>query len=252
MKNELQVFTNEQFGEVRTIEIKGEPWFVAKDIASILDFKDAWSMTKGLDEDEKDTTNCSTLGGNQEMTVINESGLYSAIIRSRKPEAKQFKKWVTSELLPSVRKHGAYMTEEVIEKTLSDPDFIIQLATQLKEERAKRIEIEKKVEEQKPLVVFAETALKSKDNILMRELAKVVNDEGINIGQNRLFNKLREWKMIMQKPSTEPYQTAMNSGIFVVEERSVDTPYGTKLTRTTKVTPKGQIYIVEKLKKELA
>lgn len=249
-KNELQVFNNEQFGEVRVFIKDDDYWFLAKDIATILEYRTSNDMTRILDDDEKDTQIVRTLGGEQEMVVINESGLYSAILKSRKPEAKQFKKWVTSEVLPTIRKHGAYMSEEVIEKTLTDPDFIIQLATQLKEEKQKRLLAEKQIEEQKPLVTFAETCLKSNDNILMRELSKVANDEGINIGQNRLYDKLREWKLIMSKPSTEPYQYGMDRNWFVVEEKNINTPYGVKLTRTTKVTPKGQVYIIEKLKKE--
>lgn len=256
-KNELTVFKNTEFGEVRTIIRKDEPWFVAGDIATILDFSKTANMLDSLDEDEKWRLSYSdsvSIGlenvNSQGMYFINESGLYSAILRSRKPEAKYFKKWVTSEVLPSIHKYGTYMTEEVIEKTLTDPDFIIQLATQLKEEKIKRIEAEKKIEEQKPLVGFAETALKSKDNILVRQVAKIAQDEGIDIGEKKLYNKLRNWKLIMPAPSTEPYQSSMNAGYFVVEENNIDTPYGIKLSRTTKVTPKGQIYIIEKLKKE--
>jgi len=143
-----------------------------------------------------------------------------------------------------------------LEKKWNSPEAIMARALTMANKTIDNLKLhtyllEAKIEEQKPLVGFAETCLKSKDNVLIRELSKVANDEGINIGQNRLYNKLREWKMIMGKPSTEPYQTAMNSGYFVVEEKSVDTPYGIKLTRTTKCTPKGQVYIIEKLKKEL-
>jgi anti-repressor protein len=248
-KNELQVFTNEQFGEVRVFIKDENYWFLAKDISTILEYRTASDMTRILDDDEKDTQIVRTLGGEQEMVVINESGLYSAILKSRKPEAKQFKKWVTSEVLPTIRKHGAYMSEEVIEKTLTDPDFIIQLATQLKEEKQKRLIAEKQIEEQKPLVGFAETCLKSKDNILVRQMSKIAQDEHIDIGEKKLYKKLREWGLILTN-STEPSQRGMNSGYFVVEEKSVDTAYGIKLTKTTKVTPKGQVYIIEKLKKE--
>ena len=143
-----------------------------------------------------------------------------------------------------------------LEKKWNSPEAVMARALSMANKTIENLKshtylLEAKIEEQKPLVGFAETCLKSKDNVLIRELSKVANDEGINIGQNRLYNKLREWKMIMGKPSTEPYQTTMNSGYFVVEEKSVDTPYGIKLTRTTKCTPKGQVYIIEKLKKEL-
>jgi anti-repressor protein len=263
-RNELQVFNNEKFGLIRTILKDGEPWFVAKDVATILGYESPQKMYQRLEKEDKvniDPQNIEYQGLCQNgvtletniniriLTLINESGLYDSIFGSTLESAKQFKKWVTSEVLPTIRKHGAYMSEEVIERTLTDPDFIIQLATQLKEEKQKRLIAEKQIEEQKPLVTFAETCLKSNDNILMRELSKVAKDEGIEIGQNRLYDKLRDWGLIM-KGSTEPYQYGMDRNWFVVEEKNVNTPYGVKLTRTTKVTPKGQVYIIEKLKKE--
>jgi anti-repressor protein len=262
---ELMVFESSEFGKIRVIEKNGESWFVAKDVATILGYETPQKMYQRLEKEDKVNIdpqaleyqglcqNGITLESNiniRILTLINESGLYDAIFGSTLATAKQFKKWVTSEVLPTIRKHGTYMTEEVIEKTLTDPDFIIQLATQLKEERQKRLLAEQTIEEQKPLVGFAETCLKSNDNVLMRELSKVAKDEGIEIGQNRLYDKLREWGLIM-KGSTEPYQYGMERNWFVVEEKSVNTPYGVKLTRTTKVMPKGQVYIIEKLKKEI-
>jgi anti-repressor protein len=235
---------------VRTVIKNEEVWFVAKDVCEVLEHTDTSTAIKRLDDDEKLTQTMFVSGQNREVWIINESGLYSLILSSRKPEAKQFKRWITHEVLPSIRKHGTYMTDDVIEKTLTDPDFIIQIATQLKEEKIKRLEAEKKIEEDKPLVTFAETCLKSKDNILVRQLSKIAQDEGMNIGEKKLYNKLREWNMIL-KHSTEPSQTSMNSGYFVVEEVSVDTAYGVKLNKTTKVTPKGQVYIINKLKNEL-
>jgi prophage antirepressor-like protein len=248
---DMQVFLNEQFGQVRVLTKDEDYWFVAKDVADILDYRTANDMTRILDEDEKDTQIVRTLGGNQDMTIISESGLYSAILKSKKPEAKQFKKWVTSDLLPTLRKTGGYISNsELMVNTYfstlpQEQKTIVQgLFSQIENQQ-------KLIEEQKPLVTFAETALKSSDNILMRELAKVAKDEGLEIGQNRLFSKLREWGLIM-KDSTEPYQYGMDRKWFVREEKSVHTPYGVKLTQTTKVTPKGQVYIIERLKKECA
>ena len=251
-ENQLQVFTNEEFGEVRTIIKEEETWFIAKDIASILGYSETSAMTR-RQVDEDDLSKWQTvdeIGKTNTFTMINESGLYSAILGSKRTEAKKFKKWITSEVLPSIRKHGAYMTDETIEKALLNPDFLIKLATELKEEKLKRIEAERKIEESKPLITFAETCIKSKDNILVRQLSKIANDEGIDIGEKRLYKKLREWKLIMGS-STEPYQYGMDREWFVVEEKSVNTPYCVKLTKVTTVTPKGQVYIIEKLKKEL-
>jgi len=251
---ELKIFSNEEFGNVRSILINSEPWFVGKDIADALGYSETNAMVKRLDSE--DFISDKLEGMNMKSTFINESGLYTAIIGSKLESAKKFKKWVTSEVLPSIRKHGVYMTPEVIEKTLKNPDFIIQLATQLKEEQATRKIAEEKVEEQlvileaqKPFVTFAETCLKSNDNILVRQLSKIAQDEGLKIGEKKLYTKLRNWNLIL-KSSTEPSQKGMTSGYFYVKEEPVNTPYGVKLVRQTLVTPKGQIYIIEKMKKE--
>ncbi|EMA6342202.1 Bro-N domain-containing protein [Bacillus cytotoxicus] len=129
--NQLQVFNNEEFGQVRTVKQGEDVWFVAKDVAAILEFKDAYSLTQHLDEDEK--LNLPLEGFKRGAIIINESGLYSAILRSRKKEAKAFKKWVTSEVLPSIRKHGAYMTDQALEKAVTDPDFMIGLEILIKD-----------------------------------------------------------------------------------------------------------------------
>lgn len=259
MSNELKVFSNEMFGQVRVILKNDEPLFLSMDIATILEYSKNAKMLERLDEDEKTHLNREEILshfegdleiGNRGAYFITESGLYSAILGSKKSQAKEFKKWVTKDVLPSIRKNGAYMTDVTLEKAISDPDFMIGLLTNLKQEQQKRMELERKVEQDRPLVLFAETALKSKDNILVRELAKIANDNNLNIGEKRLYKKLREWGLILNG-KTEPSQRGMNMGLFVVEEKNVDTPYGLKLTSTTKVTPKGQIHIIEKLKQEL-
>jgi prophage antirepressor-like protein len=237
--NDLQIFNHEKFGQVRSLIKNGEPWFIAKDIADTLEFSSTWAMTKGLDEDEKGTTICSTLGGEQELTIINESGLYSAILRSRKPGAKKFKKWVTSEVLPSIRKHGAYMTDEVIERVLTDPDTIIKLATQLKETKK---ELRKKDR-------FIGQLASSKNSILVRQVAKIAAKKGIKIGEKRLWKKLREWGLIF-KNSTEPMQEYVDRGYFEVSEGVKESSKGTFTYRTTRVTGKGQVYIIERLLRE--
>lgn len=255
MNNQLQIF-NYDSKQVRTIIKDGEPWFVAKDVCDILGLNTSEAVngkgrseTEGLDDDEKGVDIVDTPGGKQRVTIISEAGLYALVLKSRKPEAKQFKRWITHEVIPSIRKYGLYATPDTVEKILENPDYMIEILQKYKEEKQKRLEAENRLKEQEPLVLFADTCLKSKDNILVRELAKIAKDEGIEIGEKRLYNKLRSWKIIMPN-STEPYQQYVDKGYFVVEEKPIDTPYGVKLTRTTKVTPKGQVYIIERLKKE--
>lgn len=247
--NDLQVFKNEQFGEIRTIIKEGETWFVAKDISTILGYSDSQAMTRRLDEDESMTDKLS--GMNMNSTLINESGLYNAVLGSNKPQAKQFKKWVTSEVLPSIRKHGAYMTDNTIEKALMDPDFLIKLATNLKEEKYKRLEAEKKIEIDRPKVIFADALEVSNNTILVGELAKLLNQNGIDIGQNRLFNKLRKTNYLCSSGERKnlPTQRSMDLGLFEIKKRTINNADGSvRVTTTTKVTGKGQIYFVNKFK----
>ncbi|HFK1499685.1 prophage antirepressor [Bacillus sp. UMTAT18] len=164
--NELKVFYNDELGQVRTVTKDGEHWFVAKDVCDILAIKNPRTSTALLDDDEKGVHTMDTLGGSQEFSVINESGLYSLILKSRKPQAKQFKKWVTNEVLPSIRKHGAYMTENTLEKALASPDFLIELATNLKNEQEARKLAESKVVEQQEVIEVLEPKAEYHDNVL--------------------------------------------------------------------------------------
>lgn len=259
--SELQIFDNNEFGEIRTLSINNEPWFVGKDVASILGYKDISSAI--LDHvDEEDRVNSKTQGcfavelGQRGSWLINESGLYSLIIGSKLPNAKKFKRWVTSEVLPTIRKHGAYMTDNALEQAIANPDFMIGLLQNLKKEKEekKRLQEEKckleiKIEEDRPKVTFAERVMKSGDNILVRELAKIISDEGFTIGEKRLYTQLRKWGYVC-KNSTEPTQRAMNQKYFVVKVGTINTPYGIKEIKTTQVTPKGQVRIVERILEE--
>ncbi len=182
--------------QVRT-EIKdGEPWFVAKDVCDVLEHTNSRMALERLDEDEKGVSLIYTPGGPQEMAIVNEAGLYSLILGSRKPEAKQFKRWVTHEVLPAIRKHSGYLTPQMTEEVLLNPDTIIRLATDLKEERARRKALEGKVEQDKPKVLFADSVSASKTTILVGDLAKLLKQNGINIGQQRLF----EWFKLYPPP----------------------------------------------------
>ncbi|QWG81384.1 MULTISPECIES: BRO family protein [Bacillus cereus group] len=248
--NQLQVFNNEEFGQVRTVVQGEEVLFVAKDVCEVLEIKQSSVALKKLDEDEKVVINIHTPGGSQDTWGINESGLYSLIMTSRKPQAKAFKKWVTSEVLPSIRKHGAYMTNQVLEQAVTNPDFMIGILTNLKEEQAKRIEAERKVLQQQPLVTFAEACMQSDKSLKVSEVAKLAAKHNIKIGQRQLFAKLREWEL-MFKRSTEPTQKAVERELFEVAQGVKQKPSGEPFTwTTTYVTPKGQAYIIDRLKKE--
>ena len=169
------------------------------------------------------------------------------VFTSRKPKAEKFSDWVTDEVLPTIRKHGAYMTNEVIEKTLTDPDYLIQLATALKDERQVRQLAEKKIEEQKPLVDFANQVTNTTDLIDMKTMAKLLKDKNINIGRNRLFEFLRIRGILMK--DNQPYQQYVNSGYFKVNEYTYTNSFGQiKTNRQTFVTGKGQLYIMKKVK----
>ena len=248
MKNELEIFKNEEFGEIRTVTIDGEPWFVGKDIATALGYSNTRdALAKHVDDEDKGVAKCDTPSGKQNMSIINESGLYALIFGSKLESANRFKHWVTSEVLPSIRKHGAYMTNEVIERTLTDPDYLIQLATALKEERQARKLAEEKIEKQKPLVDFANQVSDTTDLIDMKTMAKLLKDNSIDIGRNRLFEFLRIKKILMK--DNQPYQQYVDAGYFkVIEHTYTDFLGQTKTRRQTLVTGKGQLYITKKVK----
>lgn len=249
MNTDLQRAFDYQGAQVRTVIKDGEPWFILKDVCEILHISNVTDLKNRLNAKGLGQIELLTNGGKQVAYVISESNLYKAILRSDKEEAEIFGDWVTEEVLPSIRKHGAYMTTETIEKVLTDPDTIIQIATQLKHERQARTEAEKKPEEQKPLVMFAESCIASNDCLLVRELAKLASKNGIVIGEKRLWQKLREWGEVSKK--NEPYQHSMDAGRWEVKQGTYNTPYGSETYRTFKVSPKGQVYIIERLKNEV-
>lgn len=254
---ELQIFSNAEFGQVRTMAINNEPWFVGKDVASALGYEKATdAVRKHVNEEDRGISKIETPSGKQSMTIINESGLYALIFSSKLESAKRFKHWVTSEVLPSIRKHGAYMTENTIEKALTSPDFLIQLATNLKEEREKRKLLEAENKANAPKVLFADTVTASERSILVRDLAKLLKQKGTEIGEKRLYAWLRENGYIIKcDKENKPTQKAMNLGLFELEERVINNPDGEIIVKfTTKVTGKGQQYFINKFvtKKEVS
>ena len=253
--NQMQVFNNATFGNIRAVQRDGEPWFVATDICKALGISNNRDAISRLDADEKGVASTDTLGGQQQVTIINEPGLYSLVLGSRKPEAKLFKRWITHEVIPTIRKHGAYMTPETIEKTLTDPDFIIQLATQLKDEQAKRAALEAKIEADAPKVLFSDSVEASDCSILVGQLAKQLRQNGVDIGQQRLFKRLREEGYLCSSRGDRynmPTQRAMDMGLFEIKERTVNNPDGSiRVTFTPMVSGKGQIYFTNRYMKSL-
>ena len=240
----MQLFKSEEFGEVRTIEINNEPWFVGKDVAEILGYKDTSdALKRHVEEDDKLSRGFTDSGQNREMYIINESGLYSLILSSKLESAKRFKKWVTSEVLPSIRKHGMFAKDEI----LNNPDLLIQVATALKEEKEKRKEAEGRIEAMQPKALFADAVSASKSSILIGDLAKLLKQNGIDIGQKRLFEKLRKDGFLMKSGSSRnmPTQKAMEKGLFEIKESNyIDSQGNNIITKTSKVTGKGQVYFV--------
>ena len=252
--NQLQVFNNTEFGQVRTMVINGSPWFVAKDVCECLDINNSRQALARLDSDEKNSVilNDGT-PGNPEKGIVNEYGLYSLVLSSRKPSAKAFKRWITHEVIPAIRKHGAYMTGETLEQALTSPDFLIRLATELKTEQEARKMAEAQIEADKPKVLFADSVAASHGSILVGELAKLLNQNGIDIGQNRLFNWLRENGYLICRKGTDynmPTQRSMEMQLFSIKETAITHSDGhVSISKTVKVTGKGQLYFVNKFLK---
>ena len=243
----LEVFKNAGF-EIRGGLIDGEPYFVAMDIAKALGYSDTQAMTRRLDDDEVSTYTDNSSGQVRHIKIINESGLYNAILGSKKPEAKQFKKWVTSEVLPSIRKHGAYLTPEKIEEVLLNPDTIIQLANQVKAEKEAKEKALKLIESQKPMVKFAKRIGSCASTLSIQDFAKVISDKTrYTIGQNRLYALLRGSGYLMR--DNKPYQRYIDMGVFEVKEAT----YTNQTTNEevaylkTRVTAKGQQYLLERV-----
>ena len=247
---DLQIFNSPEFGQIRTVEKDGEPWFVGKDVAAALGYE---RPTKAIldhvdDEDKDEVPIQDSIGRSQNTPIINESGLYSLVLSSKLPGAKQFKRWITSEVIPSIRKHGGYLTPDKLEEVLLKPDTLIQLAQNLKAEQEKRMALEVKMEEQKPKVLFAESVEAAKTSILIGELAKLLKQNGINIGQNRLFEWLRNNGYLIRRQGSDynmPTQRAMEMGLFEIKETTITHSDGhIHVSKTPKVTGKGQVYFV--------
>lgn len=256
-KEGVQLFVNKALElEVRAVEIDGEGWLVGKDVTEILGYKNSRkALADHVDDEDKGVTKCDTLGGTQEMTVINESGLYSLVLRSKMPGAKKFKRWVTSEVLPQIRKAGGYIPindqddeASIIARAL----MIAQNTLNKKDELLKAKEHELKVisNELENKNRFINQLAASENSLLVREVAKIASKADVIIGEKRLWGKLREWGFIF-KNSTEPKQCGIDRGYFEVNEGTKEAKGKVFTYRTTRVTGKGQAYIIERLVKEI-
>ena len=222
---ELSIFKNQEFGSIRATSINGEPWLVGKDVAEVLGYaRTADAIRAHVDKEDKGVGEMETPGGTQSVTIINESGVYSLIFGSKLPRAKEFKHWVTSEVLPSIRKHGAYATEATINNILNDPDFGIRLLSELKEERQRSAELKAKNEEMQPKALFADAVSASESTILIGELAKILRANGCETGQNRLFETLRNDGFLINRKGTDynmPTQKSMELGLMKIKENAI-------------------------------
>lgn len=255
--SDLQIFQNEEFGQIRTVTIDGEPWFVGKDVAEVLGYSEPRSaVSKKVDVDDRGVAKMETPSGIQEMTVINESGLYSLVLSSKLPSAKKFKRWVTSEVIPTIRKHGAYMTPETIERTLSDPDFIIQLATQLKEEREKRKALEVEVEAKSVLIETMQPKASYYDLILqcsgLLSTTEIAKDYGMSAMR---FNEILHEHRIQFKQQKNGrwflYSRFDGNGYTQSKTHNIARADGTQEARTHMYwTQKGRLFLYDFLKKE--
>ena len=278
----LMAFDNNEFGQVRAFQKDGEVWFVGKDVCEAFGDTNYRRSLSRIDNEDKNTSQISTPGGTQNMTVINESGLYSLLFQMQPQKAKgvsqsaqpqkthhdgvsdaypieiqeridklhRFKRWVTNEVLPSIRKHGMYATPQTAEKILEDPDFLIKALQDLKQEREKRKALETENKSMQPKALFADAVATSKTSILIGDLAKILKQNGVNIGQKRLFEWLRNHGYLVKRNGADrnmPTQKSMDMGLFEIKETVVTHADGhVTISKTTKVTGKGQQYFINK------
>lgn len=247
--SDIQLFQNPEFGRVRIVEVNGEAWMVGKDVAEALGYKNPrQALASNVEVEDRGVHSVDTPSGEQEMTIINESGLYSLVLSSKLPNARKFRRWVTTEVLPTVRKHGAYMTPETLQAAILNPDTMIQLCQQLKAEQEHSRQLEAENAAMLPKAVFADAVSASKSSILVGELAKLLRQNGVDTGEKRLFHWLRQNGYLIKRNGADhnmPTQRSIEQGLFVIKETTVCHADGhTTISKTPKVTGKGQQYFV--------
>ena len=257
--NDMKIFENSEFGAVRVVDVNGEPWFVAKDVLRALDYADDYNPSRAMQAipgEWKGVHRMHTPGGEQEMLIISEQGLYFFLGRSDKPKALPYQMWVAGDVVPTIRKHGGYLTPAKLEEALTDPDTIIRLATNLKAEREKRQALEAQAAADRPKVVFAESIEVAKTSILVGEMAKLIKQAtGCDMGQNRFFEWLRANGYLHKGGSARnmPTQRCIDAGWMEIKEGTrIGSSGECHITRTPKVTGKGQIYFVNLFREKKA
>lgn len=255
--NELQIFKNSEFGEIRTVADKvNNVWFCGNDVAKALGYeRGAKAISDHVDtEDRHEVPIQDSIGRMQKTAFINESGLYALVLSSKLPDAKKFKRWVTSEVLPSIRKNGGYIAGQ---ESLSDDELMAKALLVAQNKIAERDSIiaenQKQIEQMKPKQIFADAVSASHTSILIGDLAKLICQNGIQIGQKRLFEWMRQNGYLIKYGASRnmPMQKYIEQGLFEIKESSVQNPDGSvRITRTTKVTGKGQVYFVNKFIRE--
>lgn len=241
--NDIQKFTNDEFGTIRVSDRNGEAWFVAKDVCSALGLGRQQDSTRYLDADEKGECLVNTTSGDQQMVIVSEPGFYKLVMKSRKPEAKAFQRWVTHEVLPSIRKQGGYMTARADET----PEQIMARALMLAKDTMDRQQRE--IAELRPKALFADAVAASDGTCLIGELAKMMRQNGVQVGQNRLFEWLRRDGFLGKTGSNYnvPTQMAMERGLFRIKETAVTHSDGhVTVNRTPKATGRGQRYFIDR------
>lgn len=254
--NELKIFENSEFGEVRTAVVNNEPMFCLVDVCRVLEMSNPTVVAQRLEEDEVAKLDLG-LNNGVKSNFVTESGLYAVILRSDKPNAKKFRKWVTGEVLPSIRKHGGYIAGQ---ETMSDDDLLARALMVAQNKIAERdkliLEKEVRIQEMKPKEIFADAVVTSKTSILIGELAKILNQNGYDTGEKRLFAWLRNNGYLIKRKGTDynaPTQRSMGLGLFEVKETAVTHADGhVTVNKTTKVTGKGQQYFINKFLVEVA
>lgn len=249
--NNLQIFKNADFGSIRAVERGGEPWFVGKDVAQALGYGVGKSLANAVanhvDDEDKGVTEMMTPGGKQPITIINESGLYSLVLSSKLPGAKKFKRWVTSEVLPALRKNGGYIAgqENMTDAEIMAKALLVAQRTIESKQAA--------IEEMTPKAVFADAVSASKSSILVGELAKMLRQNGVDMGEKRLFDWLRNNGYLVRRNGSDrnmPTQRSVDQGLFTIKETSITHSDGhITISKTAKVTGKGQVYFINKFLK---
>lgn len=250
--NEIEVFRNNEFGEIRTAVVNDEPMFCLSDICKALELTQPSKVKERLSEKGVNTIPTLTARGTQNLLYINESNLYKTIFQSRKDNAEKFTDWVTTDVLPSIRKHGVYALDEL----LNDPDLAIKAFTALKEEKERNKVLRADNERMRPKEVFADAVATSHTSILIGDLAKMLKQNGVDIGQKRLFAWMRDNGYLIKRQGSDwnmPTQRSMELGLFEVKESTTSNPDGSvRINKTTKVTGKGQQYFINKFLGEVA